>query len=215
MAGTVTYARRALDLVSEDDHLRRGAAAGLLGLASWASGDLETAHRAYAECMARVQRAGNHSDVLGCAIALATIRMAQGRRHEAKRTYEQALQLATEQGAPVLRGTADLYVGLSEFHREQNDLTLALQFLLRSKELGELAGLPRNRYRWCVAMARISEAQGDPAGALDLLSEAERLYVSDFFPNVHPIAAMKARVWVAQGRVGDALGWARAAGPLR
>jgi LuxR family maltose regulon positive regulatory protein len=43
--GTVTYARRALDLLPEDDHLVRGAAAALLGLASWASGDLETAHR--------------------------------------------------------------------------------------------------------------------------------------------------------------------------
>ena len=61
-------------------------------------------------------------------------------------------------------------------------------------------------------MARIREAQGDLDGALDLLSEAERLYVSDFFPNVRPVAALKARVWVAQGRVGEALGWAREQG---
>ncbi len=99
VADTVKYARRALDLVPEDDHLRRGAAAGLLGLASWTSGDLEAAHRSYAECMARLQRAGYISDALGCAIALADIRIAQGRLHEAMRTYEQALQLATEQGA--------------------------------------------------------------------------------------------------------------------
>ena len=72
--------------------------------------------------MARVQRAGNLSDALGCAIALADIRIAQGRLHEAMRTYEQALQRASEQGAPVLRGTADMYVGMSELHREQNDL---------------------------------------------------------------------------------------------
>ncbi|MDQ3285665.1 MAG: LuxR C-terminal-related transcriptional regulator, partial [Actinomycetota bacterium] len=57
--------------------------------------------------------------------------------------------------------------------------------------------------------ARISEAQGDLDGALDLLDEAERLYVSDFFPNVRPIAALKTRVWVAQGRLGEALLWAR------
>ena len=35
------YAQQVLDLVPEDDHLRRGAAAALLGLASWTSGDLE------------------------------------------------------------------------------------------------------------------------------------------------------------------------------
>ena len=210
--GTVKYARRALDLAPEDDHLMRGAAAALLGLASWTSGDLEAAHRTYADGMASVQQAGNISDAIGGAIALADIRIAQGRLHEAMRTYERALQLATEQGAPVLRGTADMYVGMSELHREHNDLDAATQHLLRSQELGEHTGLPQNRYRWCVAMARIREAQGDLDGALDLLDEAERLYVSDFFPNVRPVAALKARVWVAQGRLGEALGWAREQG---
>jgi LuxR family maltose regulon positive regulatory protein len=33
--------------------------------------------------------------------------------------------------------------------------------------------------------------------------------MSDFSPNVHPIAAWKTRVWVAQGRLAEALGWAR------
>jgi LuxR family maltose regulon positive regulatory protein len=61
-------------------------------------------------------------------------------------------------------------------------------------------------------MARIREAQGDLDGALGLLHEAERLYVSDFYPNVRPVAALKTRVWVAQGRLGEALGWARAQG---
>ena len=53
------------------------------------------------------------------------------------RTYEQALQRAAEQGGPVLRGTADMYVGLSELHRERNDLPAAIQNLLRSQKLGE------------------------------------------------------------------------------
>jgi len=35
------HARRALDLIAEDDHLWRGAANAILGLASWAGGDLE------------------------------------------------------------------------------------------------------------------------------------------------------------------------------
>src|SRR5205085_6520337 len=212
VATTMKYARRALDLVPEDDHLGRGSAAALLGLASWASGDLEAAHRTYAEGMALVQKAGNLSDALGCAIALADIRIVQGRLHEAMRTYERGLQLATEQGAPVLRGSADMHVGMSELHRERNDLQTATQHLLRSKELGERTGLPQNRYRWCVAMARIREAQGDLDGAHDLLHEAERLYMSDFFPNVRPVAAWKTRVWVAQGRLGEALDWAREQG---
>jgi LuxR family maltose regulon positive regulatory protein len=69
--------------------------------------------------------------------------------------------------------------------------------------------LPQNRYRWRVAMARVAHAEENLPGALDLLDEAERLYVSDFFPNVRPVPALKARVWIAQGRFGEALGWAR------
>jgi LuxR family maltose regulon positive regulatory protein len=128
------------------------------------------------------------------------------------RTYEQALQRAPEAGGPVLRGTADMYVGMSEVYRERDDLPAATRHLLRSQELGEHTGLPQNRYRWRVAMARVREAEGDLGGALDLLNEAERLYVGDFFPNVRPVPALKAQVWIAQGSLGEALGWAREQG---
>jgi LuxR family maltose regulon positive regulatory protein len=210
--GTVTYAQRALDLAPEDDHMTRGGAAGFLGLAYWTSGELEAAHRTYADGMASLQKAGNISDAINGATTLAAIRIAQGRLHDAMRTYEQALQLAMERGTPALRGTADMYVGMSEILRERNDLHAATQHLLRSKEMGEHTGFPENRYRWRVAMARIRHAQGDLEGALEMLDEAERLYMSDFSPNVHPIAAWKTRVWVAQGRLAEALGWARKQG---
>ena len=210
--GTVTHARRALERSPEEEHLGRASAAGLLGLAFWASGDLGAGYSAYAECMAGLRRAGHIADTFGCAIALADIRLAQGRLGEAMRTYEQALQRAPEQDGPVLRGTADMYVGLSEIHRERNDLQAATQNLLRSQELGEHIGLPQNRYRWRVAMARIRQAEGDLSGALDLLNEAERLYVGDYFPNVRPVPALRARMLVAQEELGAALGWARERG---
>ena len=210
--GTVRHARRALEVALADDHLCRAGASGILGLASWASGDLEAGHSAYAECMTGLRRAGHIADTFGCAIALADIRLVQGRLGEAMRTYEQALQRVPEQGGPVLRGTADMYVGMSGVHRERNDLHAATQQLLRSQELGEHTGLPQNRYRWRVAMARIRQAEGDLDGALDLLNEAERVYLGDFFPNVRPVPALRARIWIAQGSLGEALGWAREQG---
>ena len=207
--GTVRQARRALDLSLEEDHLNRASAAGFLGLASWGSGDLEAGHRAYSACMDGLRRAGFIADTLGCSIALADIRITQGRLGEALRTYEQALRRAPGQGGPVLRGTADMHVGISEIHCERDDLRAATQHLLTSQELGEHTGLPQHRYRRRVAMARVAQAEGNLAGALHLLNEAEHWYVSDFFPNVRPVPALKARVWIRQGRFGEALGWAR------
>jgi LuxR family maltose regulon positive regulatory protein len=209
LATTVTYARGALDLVAEDDLMWRGAAWAILGLASWASGELAAAYRSYADGMASLQRAGNIADTIAGAVTLADLRIAQGRLREAMSIYERALQLATAQGEPVLRGAADMHVGLSALHRERGDLDAATQHLRTSQDLGEHRGFPQNPYRWCVAMARIREAQGDLDGALELLHEAERRYAGDFSPNVRPIAARMARVWVAQGRLDDALAWAR------
>ena len=211
---TLTYARKVLDLAPEDDYILRGAAAALLGLAFWRVGNLDTAYRSYADGMTSLQKAGNIADAVNGAIALATIRITQGHLREAMSTYERALQLATEQGGSALAvgGAVDLYVGMSELHYEHNDLRTAMHLLLRSKELGEFNGLRQNRYRWRVAMARIQQAQGDLDGALDLLHEAERMYMSDFSPDVRPITALKTRVWVAQDRLGEALGWAREKG---
>jgi LuxR family transcriptional regulator, maltose regulon positive regulatory protein len=212
MPETVKNARRVLDLAPANDYLMLGGAASTLGLTAWASGDLETARRMTADGMANVRLAGYISPAIGGAIVLADIQIAQGCLHEAMTTNERALQWATAPGAPVMRGAADMYVGMSVLQREHNDLKTATQNLLTSQALGELAGLPQNPYRWCAAMARIREAQGDLDGALDLLDQAERLYNSNFSPNVRPIATRKTRVWVAQGRLGQALGWAREQG---
>ena len=95
----------------------------------------------------------------------------QGRLGEALRTYEEALRLAASQDGTVLRGTADMHVGMSQIAFERDDLPAATQHLLRAEELGEHTWLPQNPYRWRVAMARVREAEGDLDGALDLLDE--------------------------------------------
>lgn len=208
--GTVSHARRAIELSPDDDHLNRAAAAGFLGLASWASGDLDAAESAYAQCMAGLRRAGHDSDVFGAASALADIRLAQGRLGAAMRAYQQALQGVPEHAGSALLGTADMHVGMSQVHRERNDLDAARQDLQRSEQLGEHTGVAAHRHRWRLAAARLREAEGDLDGALELLDEAERLYDgSDFFPNARPIPAMRARVLAARGDLGEALGWAR------
>jgi LuxR family maltose regulon positive regulatory protein len=212
VAGTMTHAQRALELAVPEDFPGRGSAAALLGLAYWTSGNLDAAHRWYADGLASLERAGHRADVVGSAMALADIRIAQGRLREAMRTCEQALQRAPERGGPVPRGTADLHVGMSECWLERNDVAAARRHLLSGQELGEHAGSPQNRYRRRVAMARVLAAEGDLDGALDLLDEAERLYVGNFFPNVRPVAAVRTTVWLVQGRWSEALGWAREQG---
>jgi LuxR family maltose regulon positive regulatory protein len=208
---TLRRARLAVDRAG-DDHLTLAAASGLRGLALWATGDLDAAHDAYLACVEGLRRAGHVSDILGCSITLADIRITQGRLAEASGAFEAALRLASDQAGTVVRGTADMHVGLARIACERNDLDAAAGHLLRSHELGEHTGLPQNPYRWRVATAQLREARGDLDGALDLLGEAQRVYVGDFSPNVRPIPALRARMLAAHGRVDEALRWAREQG---
>ena len=204
--GTIGHANRALELIATDDDVSRGAAAALVGLAHWAIGDLEAARRRYSDAAASFVKAGFLSDVLGCSLALADIQMAQGALGDAMRTFESGLSLVSGHGA--VRGTADMHVGVSELLRERNELDDALRQLRASQELGEHAGLPQNAYRWRVAMARVRQARGDLTGALELIEQAERVYNTDFSPDVRPVAAVRARVHLAQGDMESALRWA-------
>ena len=204
-AGTIEHAALALDRAADSDRLTTAAASALSGLASWAGGDLEHAHRGYTAAAQDLQSIGHLADVLGCSITLADLETTQGHLRQAQRTFEHALDLGRG-----LRGTADMYVGLSRIAWERNDLDAAGNYLRLSEEMG--AGLPQNPYRWRVALARIREAEGDPAGACDLLDAAERVYVGDFSPNVRPIAALRARVQAARGDLPAARDWVRRQG---
>ncbi|WP_104164094.1 LuxR C-terminal-related transcriptional regulator [Cryobacterium sp. N22] len=202
------HAGRALDLSRPGDHLGRGAAAGFLGLASWAAGDLDGGVRAFGEVRTSLRLAGNLADALATTIPTADMLLSQGRLREARRAYEQALQLAGEQGDPPPQSTGDLHIGLGELLRELGDLPAAAGHLAASEALGDQANSRENRYRWFVAMARIRQTEGDLDASIDLLGKAERHYLRGFFPEVRPIPAMTARVRIAQGRLDEAGAWA-------
>jgi LuxR family maltose regulon positive regulatory protein len=208
VTGTIHFARQALEVVAEDDFVSRGSAEGVLGLCAWRNGDLEEGHRRYVACAANLERAGYISDVVGCAISLADIRIAQGRLGEALATYERGLERATPLGAPVVRGAADMHTGMAELFLERNKLDAAANHLGASAELDGPAALEQNPYRWRVAMARVRIAEGDLDAALYLLEEADHQYVSHFLPQVRPVAALRARVWLRQGRLAEAQRWA-------
>jgi LuxR family maltose regulon positive regulatory protein len=207
--GTVSHARRALALAGPDDHFPRGAAAGFVGLAAWAGGDLATAVETFTDAVASLRAAGMVADALGATVVLANMWLARGRPVEARRLYERALAAAERHPGPVLSTTGDLHVGLADLLREQGDLDAAAQRLETARELGDRASLVENRYRWYTAMAALLRAQGDLDGAVAMFDQAEPLFLPGYFPDVRPIPAARARVRIVQGRLDEARAWAR------
>jgi LuxR family maltose regulon positive regulatory protein len=209
---TVRYASRVLELAPEGDNFRRAQASMMLGMTHWATGDLEAAERVFADYTMKLRTDGNIPDAISTSVVLADIRLALGHLHEAITTLEQLLQFVMDQGEPIPLDAADLHRELSKLHLEQGNLEAAEQHLQKSKKLGEKAQSPVSRYRLYIDQARLKTAQGDLEGALALLNDAQRLYIRSPLPNFHPISAMKARIWVTQGKLTKALEWVREQG---
>lgn len=153
VTGTVAYARQALELLPPDDHVQRGMAGAMLGLAHWTRGELETAHRLIRESSAELRKTGDVSTVIASASTLADIRATQGRLDEAIRIYERALQVAAEHGDAMVEGTADLYVGLSEMHLERNEVATRPCSHLGPPLLTRGLGSSRPRNTWAGPIA--------------------------------------------------------------
>ena len=175
---TEKYVERVLDLLPEDDHYTRGATIGLLGLAYWASGDLEAAHTTFAEGVFQ-----NVHDQITGTFVVADMKMTLGRLREAISLSEHALRLAADYDEPFPLGTEDVYTAISELHRQQGDLEAAADDLAAGRKLGEQVELPDWQHRWCIAQARLMESLGDLDGALELLNKAERLFVRTPVPD--------------------------------
>jgi len=204
---TVKFANRVLQLVPEEDSFRHKQASMMLGMTYWASGNLEAADRVFADYTLKLQKCGNILDAISTSVVLADIRLALGRLQDASLAVDKLLRYILDLGKPIAPEMADLYRQSGELQLEQGNLESAVDLLQKSKELGEKEDLPVWRYRWFIARAKENEIKGDLDGALNLLDEAQRLYIRTPLPDVQSIEAMKARIWIKQGNISKAMEW--------
>ncbi|MGD8403025.1 MAG: LuxR C-terminal-related transcriptional regulator [Anaerolineales bacterium] len=207
MSITIKYAQWANELLHEDEYFERGLTDILLGFAYWAGGDLNTAHKAVTDAIANMHMAEKTPFIISFTSYLADIMTSQGRLLETERIYLQLLETLTKQGESELKEAAVLHFGLSELCFEMGDMEAAIQHLRRSDELGKRPAFPPWYRHWIWAHARVMAAQGDLEGIIEMLVGAERLYYRHPIPDVRPLKALLARVWLAQGNLTEALRW--------
>ena len=209
--GTLEHAARALEGIPPEDHAARATGIALLALAQWGRGDLGRAHDTFSKALDEMGVAGHDLDVVRGMFVLGDIRAAQGRLRDAAESYRRGLLVASESRFSSAE-TDELHLGLSEIHREWNDLTAAAVHLETIRERETTVAHKGNMQRWCVAMARVADARGNIDEALKLLAEAQKHERRDPVPRTRPIPAIRARIHLARGEVDGAIAWARASG---
>jgi LuxR family maltose regulon positive regulatory protein len=206
----IKYADLAYKLIPEENQGLRAQTTAILGASYLINGDLDAACRSMNDWIDNSLKVGNYYYAFAYAMAeKADILTAQGHLREALRTYQQSLELASKHDSGVLRVMAHHYLGMAMLFHEMGDEKAADQHL--EKSIG-VAGLHTSvdwSYRRCVAQARMKEAAGELEAAIELLDEAKRFYIKTLIPHTRPIDAIKARIYLKQGRLSKAKEWVK------
>lgn len=164
---------RALAALSETSPLR---ATALIAAGEFAydRGELEGASRAFTEVVRLGEEHGERLSVLLALAGLTACRYQQGRLQEAVASCREGLAVAEEHGLGRTPFAVHLRANLCLALYERNELDEARQHLLVARAINQEAGY-QTMWSWlAVTLARVQQAQGDPAGARATLDTASR-----------------------------------------
>jgi len=206
----VKYAEMALDLVPNEDDFMYVQVSTLLMGTHWANGNLDTSCKLISDWVEASKLAGKLFFAIAGAFGKADILSAQGRLRDVLQTYQQALELAAAHNAE--QHTAHHHLGLGMLYHEMGEDERAARHLQKSFELGRQTTIVDWAYRKSLTQALLKESEGDLDNALDLLDEALRFYVRTPTPDLRPVEAMKACIYLKQGKLSKAQEWAHKSG---
>jgi LuxR family maltose regulon positive regulatory protein len=211
--GEAAFARVVLARLTDQDQLLGSFARYHLAMADWLGGRLQEAERTLAQVVAERLAAGERYLAVRAGYDLGHVQQDQGRLGAAVRTYQRALELAGEPGQPRLPAAGMAQVGLAEVLYERDELDAAARHATAGvAHCQELAYTPVLAAGLAI-LARIRHAQGDRAGALDAIGQAEAVMPGPEVPDLlNPVPSQRARLLLADGDLAEAARWARERG---
>src|SRR5215475_16218814 len=206
------FARQARTQLGGDEILLGPIADWNLAVADWLGGRLKEAEYALAGLVADLRALGApYFTVRGC-YDLGQVQQARGHLGAALRTYRRGLDVAGEAGRqlPIV---GMMHVGLAEALCARNELEAAIDHVTQGIALCRQIAYTRPLATGLGVLAWIRQAQGDTAGALDAISQAERVEPSPRVVTLfNPVPVWRARLLLAHGEVAAAARWAEGRG---
>jgi len=194
---TAAYAAQMLAETKPGERMLSYSALGLLAGAEWLRGRLEAAEDAFTSTVTGWRETGQVTLTAWGWYELARIRHAQGRLDAAALTCEQALDSLVRPGRPQ-PAAGPSYAGLAEIAYQRDELGQALQHATEGIALCRQFVYTTPLANGLATLAMIRQATGDPAGALEAITEAEQAS-SGPAGLFNPVPAQRARLLLAQG----------------
>jgi LuxR family maltose regulon positive regulatory protein len=167
----IAQSRRALTYLHPDNLPLRTTTTWLLAHAYHLQGDRAAASRAYTEVISISQASGNIISTIAGTTGLGDIQESENQLYLAAENYRCGLQLFGDQ--PQLPAVG-AYLGLARVLYEWNDLDAAGQHGQQSIQLARQSQTIDAFANCGVLLARLKITQGDAAGAVAILAEAEQ-----------------------------------------
>jgi LuxR family maltose regulon positive regulatory protein len=199
----IFQALRALEYLSPDNLSTRTITTFTLGVGYMQKGKRAAATQAFTDAISISQKTG-HTFVTSLAtMALGNMQFMENKLYLAAETHRQALHLFGAQPLPI---ACESHLGLAQIYYEWNDLDAAEQHGLQALQLARQFDRVIDRYVICeVFLVRLKLAQGDLAGAADMLAETEQSVHQNNFEYRKPeVAAAQVMVLLKQGKLGIA-----------
>jgi LuxR family transcriptional regulator, maltose regulon positive regulatory protein len=210
-----TSARRALAALDEGEWMLEWFTRWYLAVAEWVAGRLVEAEAALTSGIAGWRAASQRAPAAAALgyHGLGLVQRDRGRLEAALATYREALAVVGEPDGPAPQLAGVAFAGMAGVLYERGELDAALEYATDGIALCRQLAYTPPLAHGLVTLARIRQAQGDPAGALDALREAEWVGPSEAVVGLlNPVPAQRARLALTQGDVDTAVGWVRARG---
>jgi LuxR family maltose regulon positive regulatory protein len=182
-----------------------------LAIAVWLRGRPAEAEQALTGLVAGQGPAGERLLTLVC-YNLGQVQRASGHLGAALGTYQRLLEAAAP-GQPALPAAGIAHVGMAEVRYERVELDAALDHATQGVALSRQLAWAWPLAAGLAILAWIRHAQGDRAGALAAMREAQRVDLSPAVVGLlNPVPVQAARLALAHGEVVDAARWVHARG---
>ena len=205
---TVAFASRAMAELGADEWLLGLIARWNLAAGERLRGRLAEAERVFVSSTAGWRATGQHTVTAWSTYHLAQVQRAQGRLDAAVQTCRQALEIAAEPGHAPLAVAGPAHVCLAEVAYQRNELDTALRHVTDGIVLCRQFVYTAPLATGLATLARIRQATGDPAGALEAINQAEQASPSPA-GLLNPVPALRAQLLLAQGDLHQAVRFAQ------